>query len=65
MNDPGDSGRLIILPCGSVGIINFRPINLLERLHRADGTDKLKISVITQQITRKIKKPTAQRYFAA
>ena len=46
---------LIKVTGDSVSIIDFRSINLLERLHRTDGTDKLKTSVIAQQITREIK----------
>lgn len=47
---------LIALPRRRVGIVNFRPIDFLEGLHRADGADQFQIGVIAQQIAGEIKR---------
>lgn len=58
INNPGQrmiliiQVRLIALPGRGVSVINFRAINLLERLHRANSAGKLKVAVIAEQIAR-------------
>ncbi len=47
---------LVALPCHGIGVVNLRAVNLLERLHGADGTDELKVRVIVQQVTKEIKR---------
>lgn len=42
--------RSVVQSRRRVCVINFRAIDFLERLHRADGGNQLQIGVITQQI---------------
>ncbi|MNW13499.1 hypothetical protein D3C71_2114750 [compost metagenome] len=47
---------LVGFSCNGIGVVNFRAVDFLERIHGADGTDQLEVAVITEQIAGKIKR---------
>src|SRR5690606_17780416 len=44
----------VACPRGRVRIVDFGSVNPLKRLHRADGTDQLKIGVVAKQVADEI-----------
>src|SRR5690606_41558634 len=44
----------IDLPSYGVGVVDLRPVDLLECIHGAYGADQLKIAVVRQQVTGEI-----------
>ena len=41
---------------GSVRIVDLRSIDLLKRLHRADGTDELQIGIVIEQVAAEVER---------
>lgn len=48
--------RLIELACRRVGVIDLGAVNLLKRLHGADGADQFEVGVIGQQVAGEIER---------
>ena len=44
------------ISCNCICVINLWSVDFLERFHRANGADKLNIGVVTEQVTKKVKR---------